>query len=52
MFPELFDLIWIGLVTFCADLRKIWDDVFCSEATLMEYAEILDNLRSKYCLGQ
>ncbi|XP_054803092.1 uncharacterized protein LOC129306491 isoform X3 [Prosopis cineraria] len=32
------------------DLRKLWDDRFCSEATPMEYAEILDNLRSKYCL--
>ncbi|CAK7340538.1 unnamed protein product [Dovyalis caffra] len=32
-----------------ADLRKMWDEVFCSEATPMEYAEILDNLRSKYC---
>ncbi|XP_061361418.1 uncharacterized protein LOC133305267 isoform X3 [Gastrolobium bilobum] len=34
------------------DLRKIWDEVFCSEATPMEYAEILDNLRSKFCVGQ
>ncbi|KAL1341399.1 uncharacterized protein LOC107465191 isoform X1 [Arachis duranensis] len=34
------------------DLRKIWDEVFCGEATPMEFAEILDNLRSKYCLGQ
>ncbi|KAK4273393.1 hypothetical protein QN277_021806 [Acacia crassicarpa] len=32
------------------DLRKIWEEVFCSEATPMEYAEILDNLRSKYCV--
>ncbi|XP_020240446.1 RNA polymerase II-associated protein 3 isoform X1 [Cajanus cajan] len=31
------------------DIRKIWDEVFCSEATPMEYAEILDNLRSKFC---
>ncbi|MED6186230.1 hypothetical protein PIB30_064891 [Stylosanthes scabra] len=34
------------------DLRKIWDEVFCGEATPMEFAEILDNLRTKYCLGQ
>ncbi|KAJ1425524.1 Tetratricopeptide-like helical domain superfamily [Sesbania bispinosa] len=34
------------------DLRKIWDEVFCSEATPMEYAEILDNLRSKFGVGQ
>ncbi|CAJ1977849.1 unnamed protein product [Sphenostylis stenocarpa] len=34
------------------DIRKIWDDVFRSEATPIEYAEILDNLRSQFCLGQ
>ncbi|KAK7269432.1 hypothetical protein RIF29_22158 [Crotalaria pallida] len=34
------------------DLLKIWDEVFCSKATPMEYAEILDNLRSKFSLGQ
>ncbi|KAI4301701.1 hypothetical protein L6164_034952 [Bauhinia variegata] len=34
------------------DLRKIWDEVFCNEATPMEYAEILDNFRSKYCVRQ
>ncbi|XP_057424136.1 uncharacterized protein LOC130717792 isoform X2 [Lotus japonicus] len=34
------------------DLCKIWDEVFCNEATPMEYAEILDNLRSKFYLGQ
>ncbi|KAJ1383507.1 Tetratricopeptide-like helical domain superfamily [Sesbania bispinosa] len=34
------------------DLHKIWDEVFCSEATPMEYAEILDNLRSKFGVGQ
>ncbi|KAL2325593.1 hypothetical protein Fmac_024651 [Flemingia macrophylla] len=34
------------------DIRKIWDEVFCCEATPMEYAEILDNLRSKFFLGQ
>lgn len=33
------------------DLRKIWNEVFCAEATPMEYAEILDNLRSKFYLG-
>ncbi|XP_039048808.1 RNA polymerase II-associated protein 3-like isoform X1 [Hibiscus syriacus] len=31
-----------------ADLLKVWDEVFCSEATPIEYAEILDNLRSVY----
>lgn len=40
------------LVTFCADIRKIWDEVFSSEATPIEYAEILDNLQSKFGLGQ
>ncbi|KAL5138656.1 RNA polymerase II-associated protein 3 [Glycine soja] len=33
------------------DIRKIWDEVFSSEATPIEYAEILDNLRSKFGLG-
>ncbi|XP_021687734.2 uncharacterized protein LOC110669982 isoform X2 [Hevea brasiliensis] len=33
-----------------ADLVKIWDEVFCGEATPIEHAEILDDLRSKYCL--
>ncbi|XP_073224028.1 uncharacterized protein [Cicer arietinum] len=33
------------------DLRKIWNEVFCSEATPMEYAEILGSLRSKFYLG-
>ncbi|CAI0459637.1 unnamed protein product [Linum tenue] len=33
------------------DLHKMWDEVFCSEATPIEYAEILDNLRSAYCIG-
>ncbi|KDP23389.1 hypothetical protein JCGZ_23222 [Jatropha curcas] len=32
-----------------ADLAKIWDEVFCGEATPIEHAEILDDLRSKYC---
>uniref|UniRef100_A0A2N9EQ25 RNA-polymerase II-associated protein 3-like C-terminal domain-containing protein n=1 Tax=Fagus sylvatica TaxID=28930 RepID=A0A2N9EQ25_FAGSY len=34
------------------DLHKIWDEVFCSEATPIEYAEMLDKLRSRYCLKQ
>ncbi|KAG6751501.1 hypothetical protein POTOM_043690 [Populus tomentosa] len=32
-----------------ADLLKMWDEVFCSEATPIEYAEILDKMRSRYC---
>ncbi|XP_059438126.1 uncharacterized protein LOC132170971 isoform X1 [Corylus avellana] len=32
------------------DLSKLWDEVFCSEATPIEYAQVLDNLRSKYYL--
>ncbi|XP_044483074.1 RNA polymerase II-associated protein 3 isoform X2 [Mangifera indica] len=35
-----------------ADLQKLWDETFCNEATLIEYADILDNLRSKYCLNR
>ncbi|KAI8026509.1 RNA polymerase II-associated protein 3 [Camellia lanceoleosa] len=35
-----------------ADLHRIWDDVFCNNATPMEYAERLDKLRSRYCLKQ
>lgn len=42
---------WIELFTYFADLRKIWNEVFCAEATPIEYAEILDNLRSKFYLG-
>ncbi|XP_050273674.1 uncharacterized protein LOC126716746 [Quercus robur] len=34
------------------DLHKIWDEVFCTEATPIEYAEMLDKLRSRYCLNQ
>ncbi|XP_024016159.1 RNA polymerase II-associated protein 3 isoform X2 [Eutrema salsugineum] len=34
------------------ELLKIWEDVFCSKATPMEYAEVLDKLRLKYCLKQ
>ncbi|KAL6132778.1 hypothetical protein ACLB2K_065017 [Fragaria x ananassa] len=33
-----------------ADLAKIWNEVFYNEATPIEYAEKLDNLRAKYCL--
>lgn len=40
------------LMSLWADLVKIWNEVFCSEATPIEYAEMLDNLRSKYCLKQ
>ncbi|GAB2211640.1 hypothetical protein Droror1_Dr00024964 [Drosera rotundifolia] len=32
-----------------ADLRRIWDEVFLSKATSIEYAETLDALRPKYC---
>ncbi|XP_031249123.1 RNA polymerase II-associated protein 3 isoform X2 [Pistacia vera] len=35
-----------------ADLQKIWDETFCNEATPVEYAEILDNLHSNYCLNR
>ncbi|KAF8043216.1 hypothetical protein BT93_A1532 [Corymbia citriodora subsp. variegata] len=35
-----------------ADLLRLWKEVFCSEATPIEHAETLDNLRSKYCLKQ
>ncbi|XP_021899003.1 RNA polymerase II-associated protein 3 [Carica papaya] len=34
-----------------ADLLRIWDEVLCDDATPIEYAEILDNLRPKYCVG-
>nr|VDC76385.1 unnamed protein product [Brassica rapa] len=34
------------------ELLKIWEDVFCSKATPMVYAEVLDKLRSRYCLKQ
>ncbi|XP_028791409.1 RNA polymerase II-associated protein 3 isoform X3 [Neltuma alba] len=46
-----FDMLIVCLTsTDKHDLRKIWEEVFCNEATPMEYAEILDNLRSKYCI--
>nr|CCD74499.1 tetratricopeptide repeat domain-containing protein [Arabidopsis halleri subsp. halleri] len=35
-----------------SELLKLWEDVFCSKATPMEYAELLDKLRSRYCLKQ
>lgn len=31
------------------EMRKIWDEVFCSNATPMEYTERLDKLRPRYC---
>ncbi|KAG2317039.1 hypothetical protein Bca4012_067934 [Brassica carinata] len=34
------------------ELLKIWEDVFCSKATPIEYAEVLAKLRSRYCLEQ
>ncbi|XP_020868288.1 RNA polymerase II-associated protein 3 isoform X2 [Arabidopsis lyrata subsp. lyrata] len=34
------------------ELLKLWEDVFCNKATPMEYAEVLDKLRSRYCLKQ
>ncbi|XP_062144145.1 uncharacterized protein LOC133851646 isoform X2 [Alnus glutinosa] len=46
-----FDLLIMCLTsTDRDDLSKLWDGVFCSEATPIEYAEMLDNLRSKYFL--
>ncbi|GMP40166.1 hypothetical protein CsSME_00010720 [Camellia sinensis var. sinensis] len=48
-----FDMIMMGLSsTDRADLHRIWDDVFCNNATPMEYAERLDKLRSRYCRKQ
>ncbi|CAL0300132.1 unnamed protein product [Lupinus luteus] len=50
---QRFDMIVMCLSSTDKDvLCKIWDEVFCSEATPIEYAEILDNLRSKFSLGQ
>ncbi|KAJ4887506.1 Tetratricopeptide repeat (TPR)-like superfamily protein [Raphanus sativus] len=34
------------------ELLKIWEDVFCSKATPIEYAEVIAKLRSRYCLKQ
>ncbi|KAF8088674.1 hypothetical protein N665_0532s0037 [Sinapis alba] len=48
-----FDMIVMCLTsTEKTELRKIWEDVFCNKATPMEYAEVLDKLRSRYCLKQ
>ncbi|RIA04267.1 hypothetical protein BRARA_K01511 [Brassica rapa] len=48
-----FDMIVMCLTsTEKNELRKIWEDVFCNKATPMEYAEVLDELRSRYCLKQ
>ncbi|CAN6827841.1 hypothetical protein Bca4012_030525 [Brassica carinata] len=48
-----FDMIVMCLTsTEKNELRKIWEDVFCNKATPMEYAEVLDKLRSRYCLKQ
>ncbi|XP_024456783.1 uncharacterized protein LOC18098586 isoform X4 [Populus trichocarpa] len=45
-----FDMLIMCLSsTDTSDLLKMWDGVFCSASTPIEYAEILDNLRSKYC---
>ncbi|CAL1407685.1 unnamed protein product [Linum trigynum] len=33
-----------------ADLHKMWDEIFCSDAAPIEYAEILDNMQSAYCI--
>ncbi|XP_015874894.3 uncharacterized protein LOC107411756 isoform X1 [Ziziphus jujuba] len=46
-----FDVLMMCLTsTYRADLAKLWDEVFCNEAAPVEYVEILDKLRSKYCL--
>ncbi|CAH2046807.1 unnamed protein product [Thlaspi arvense] len=34
------------------ELLKIWEDVFCNNATPIEYAEVLAKLRSRYYLKQ
>ncbi|XP_028097489.1 RNA polymerase II-associated protein 3-like isoform X2 [Camellia sinensis] len=48
-----FDMIIMCLSsTDKTDLHKIWDDIFCSNATPMEYAERLDKLQSRYCPKQ
>ncbi|PSS03074.1 RNA polymerase II-associated protein [Actinidia chinensis var. chinensis] len=48
-----FDMIIMCLSsTERAELQKIWDDVFCSNATPMEYVERLDKLHPRYCLKQ
>ncbi|XP_010544206.1 PREDICTED: RNA polymerase II-associated protein 3 isoform X2 [Tarenaya hassleriana] len=48
-----FDLLLMCLtLTEKNELLKIWDEVFCNEATPMEYAEVLDKLKSRYRLRQ
>ncbi|KAJ7977859.1 RNA polymerase II-associated protein 3 [Quillaja saponaria] len=48
-----FDLLIMFLSSKDRDgIRKIWDEVFCNEATPIEYSEILDNLRSEYDVRQ
>ncbi|XP_011038926.1 PREDICTED: RNA polymerase II-associated protein 3-like isoform X3 [Populus euphratica] len=47
--PRFGVLIMCLSSTDTSDLLKMWDGVFCSASTPIEYAEILDNLRSKYC---
>ncbi|KAL8166340.1 LOW QUALITY PROTEIN: hypothetical protein V2J09_007839 [Rumex salicifolius] len=47
-----FDMLILCLpATEKADLRITWDDVFLSESAPIEYAEILSELRPKYCPG-
>ncbi|KAK9919971.1 hypothetical protein M0R45_028541 [Rubus argutus] len=48
--PRFDTLIMFLSSTDKADLAKIWDEVFYNEATPIEFAEKLDNLRTKYCL--
>ncbi|KAG5244706.1 RNA polymerase II-associated protein [Salix suchowensis] len=51
-----FDVLWmfnffgwhLGVSDCAHDLLKMWDGVFCSASTPIEYAEILDTLWSKY----
>ncbi|KAL8153746.1 hypothetical protein V2J09_011506 [Rumex salicifolius] len=48
-----FDMLILCLpATEKADLRKTWDEVFLSEAAPIEHAEILSELRPKYCPGR
>uniref|UniRef100_A0A7N2L5I6 RNA-polymerase II-associated protein 3-like C-terminal domain-containing protein n=1 Tax=Quercus lobata TaxID=97700 RepID=A0A7N2L5I6_QUELO len=47
-----FDLLIMCLSSTDRDDNKIWDEVFCSEATPIEYAEMLDKFRSRYCLNR
>uniref|UniRef100_A0A5B6ZSD9 Putative RNA polymerase II-associated protein 3 isoform X1 n=1 Tax=Davidia involucrata TaxID=16924 RepID=A0A5B6ZSD9_DAVIN len=46
-----FDMIIMCLAsTDKADLLKIWDEIFCNKATPTKYSEMLDKLRSRYCV--